>query len=79
MEPGREDFEVVFEKVHLLPHPRTCRHELVGPVEWDVYDSQFPTAYNCPVYNDGPGVPVPGLETFIKQQLHPVLGVGPFR
>ena len=22
--------------------------ELLGPIEWDVYDSQFPTAWNCP-------------------------------
>eukprot|EP01047_Picozoa_sp_COSAG01_P051338 COSAG01_NODE_5286_length_4356_cov_15.681466_4_plen_657_part_00 len=54
---------------------------LMGPIEWDVYDSDFPTSYNCPLYVDGPTPPpgVPGLEMYIKQQLTPQLGVGPFR
>ena len=56
-------------------------HGLLGPVEWDVYDSQFPTAWNCPYYEDGPfEEPQPGLRTFVKEQLMPHLGrPGPFR
>ena len=57
---------------------------LLGPVEWDVYDSEFPTAYNCGYYIDGPEGQInsnarPGLETFMTERIMPRLGIGPFR
>ena len=54
-------------------------HDMISPVEWDIYDSAFPTSYNCPWYVDGPLPHQPGLSTFVTDRLYPTLGVGPFR
>lgn len=54
-------------------------HGLISPVEWDIFDSEFPTSYNCPWYVDGPLPHRPGLSTFVTERLFPTLGVGAFR
>ena len=54
-------------------------HDKISPVEWDIYDSAFPTSYNCPWYVDGPLPHQPGLSTFVTDRIYPTLGVGPFR
>ena len=54
-------------------------HDMISPIEWDIYDSAFPTSYNCPWYVDGPVPHQPGLSTFVTDRLYPTLGVGPFR
>jgi hypothetical protein len=54
-------------------------HDMISPIEWDIYDSAFPTSYNCPWYVDGPLPHQPGFSTFVTERLFPTLGVSPFR
>ena len=61
-------------------HALVAWHDLLSEPQWDLFDSEFPTCWACPVYVDGPK-PTAGLRTLITDpSRYPAeLGFGPFR